>query len=528
MGNQHAQSQPRSARSLHEGLVRVNRHNSLDDVYEILESIGQGGLCSIYKLRKREDRIGGSSRPQHVRSATARRILLARKNHRDELDCSTPLYFALKVINLALVEHDKLDQLKNEIEILKGLDHKNIIKAYETYQRHKQLEIVMELCTGGDLLARLPYTDAQASYVVQQILSALSYLHDNNIAHRDLKVENILFESDHPDAAIKVIDFGLSKEYSPSNHILTERVGTLYSMSPETLQGIYTFQADVWSLGVVTYMLLANGQKPFDGQTPKQVVAKILRGDYTLPEGTSSDAQSFLQSLLVVQADQRLTASQAKQHAWVQQKESRHGFHRSISSGVDESFKQRVRESMIQYANMGDFRKLALNIIAKKSTSDEIFQLRKVFDEFDTLQTGTLTMTEFQQALAQFDYSEEDVQQIFHRIDVNRNNVINYTEFLAAALETQGNIAEYRLAEAFDQMDSDDSGFISKSNIRSLLGEAGSDKKYIDHILAGADFSKNGQISYEGTCVACVGVTVAVWLCSGDRSVYSSPSFTDP
>jgi calcium-dependent protein kinase len=92
----------------------------------------------------------------------------------------------------------------------------NIIKAYETFLSkapgRKQLMIVMELCTGGDLFARIPYTEQQAAHITKQILSAVSYIHDRNIIHRDLKFENIIFESNHPQAPIKVIDFGLSKE----------------------------------------------------------------------------------------------------------------------------------------------------------------------------------------------------------------------------------------------------------------------------------------------------------------------------
>lgn len=90
----------------------------------------------------------------------------------------------------------------------------NIIKAYETFQvrKSRKLMIVMELCTGGDLYARLPYTESQAAHVTKQVLSAVSYMHAQNIIHRDLKFENIIFESTDPASPIKVIDFGLSKE----------------------------------------------------------------------------------------------------------------------------------------------------------------------------------------------------------------------------------------------------------------------------------------------------------------------------
>jgi calcium-dependent protein kinase len=513
----------RPMRSFHEALVREHdlRHD-FDDIFEICDCIGQGGLCSIYKIRKKDDQIGGSSRPEHVRrrmhirkySAPLPRALSNKgfplamslnerflsQDPSSESNAAGPtnMHFALKVINLAMVKEDKIDQLKNEIEILKTLDHKNIIKAFETFQMraNKKLMIVMELCTGGDLFARLPYSERHATVCIKQILSAISYMHSNNIAHRDLKFENIMFESKHPEAAIKVIDFGLSKEYSPNNHILTERVGTLYSMSPETLQGIYTNQADLWSIGVCTYMMLAAGDKPFEGKTPKQLVAKILMGKYDFEaevwKDISPGAISFIHSLLVVQPENRSSATDAMRHGWLTHATRQNSDH----SSVDDNFRQRVKQGIIRYSNLGDFRKLALNVVAKKSTSAEIFEIRKVFEEFDTNNTGTITLPEFKAALEHFDYSEGDLMEIFRKVDVNKNNVINFTEFVAACIETQGQIEEHRLGEAFDFLDCDDSGYISKKNLRHILGERCNDQ-YIDCLIREADFRKDGQISYE-------------------------------
>lgn len=310
-----------------------------------------------------------------------------------------------------------------------------------------------------------------------------------------------MYESTHPFAAIKLIDFGMSKAYSPTNHILTERVGTLYSMSPETLQGTYTRKADLWSVGVCIFMMLSNGDKPFDGKTPKQLVAKILVGNFDFEAeswaGISALAKDFIRRLLVREPGKRLTAMEALNHEWVNQSTVRSRENGNFEERrKSEDMRKRVAEGIVRYSNMGDFRKLALNVIAKKSTSDEIFEIRKVFDEFDTLNTGTLTLPEFKQALAHFGYSDEDIMEIFRRVDVNKNNVVNYTEFLAAALETQGVIEEHRLAEAFDHFDSDDSGYISKKNLRAILGKCGDDD-YIERIMKEVNPRKDGKISYE-------------------------------
>ena len=298
-----------------------------------------------------------------------------------------------------------------------------------------------------------------------------------------------MFENDHPDSIIKLIDFGLSKQYTKKDNILSERVGTLYSMSPETMMGDYNTKADMWSMGVCTYMMLANGAQPFTGKTPKQIVAKVLVGRYSFqgPQWTSisDEARDFIRALLVVKPKKRLSANDAKQHAWLQKVSDHQTQAGGGTNEVDEEFKERVRECIVRYAQSGEFLKLALNVIAKNSSAEDIFKLRAVFDEFDKDDTGTLTLNEFKEALGQLDYSENDIEEIFRKIvsatvgrrlcdvgweflliacflfakDVNKSNEINYTEFLAAALETHGRIQEYRIAEAFDILDCDDSGY---------------------------------------------------------------------
>lgn len=223
-------------------------------------------------------------------------------------------------------------------------------------------------------------------------------------------MENILFESEHPQSLVKVIDFGLSVKYSQTD-ILKERVGTLYSMSPETMRGDYASQADLWSIGVISFMLLSGGKQPFEAKSPKQLVAKVLLAEYsfddTIWETISESAKEFIRSLLVCKPEHRLTAAQAQQHPWIIE---------NTTNKVDESLKLRVGESMVRYASTTDFLKLALNVIAKKSTSSEIFELRAVFDSFDTRNTGTLDLSEFKAALAHFKYPEKDIEAIFRKI----------------------------------------------------------------------------------------------------------------
>jgi calcium-dependent protein kinase len=178
--------------------------------------------------------------------------------------------------------------LENEFEILKQVDHPNIIKFYEMYVDEKNYHLVTEFCGGGELfdhiIDRGSFSEKLASRIIKQVLSAIKHLHDRNICHRDLKPENILFESKSKEAQVKLIDFGLSKYFvernntnangrgNRGNSILRERkgegimrtkIGTPYYMAPEVLDGEYDQTCDMWSLGVITYCLLC-GYPPFN------------------------------------------------------------------------------------------------------------------------------------------------------------------------------------------------------------------------------------------------------------------------
>ena len=145
-------------------------------------------------------------------------------------DRSLPIQYAMKSIHLDRVtDKNFLAELRNEIDILKRLDHPHIVRAIETFEHKDQISIIMELCSGGDLYSRDPYTEEQAARIISSILSAIVYMHGRNIVHRDLKYENVLFVNDSPHAEIKLIDFGLSKIYGDKSEI-AEGVGTIYTM----------------------------------------------------------------------------------------------------------------------------------------------------------------------------------------------------------------------------------------------------------------------------------------------------------
>ena len=407
------------------------------------------------------------------------------------------------------------------------------MKAYEVYETGENIYMVLEHCSGGDLVStfiknileiyfvyhglfitqlesslipslccgnflkycRIPYSEKDSAKIIGKLLSAISYMHKHGITHRDLKFENILFESPHPDAEIKLIDFGLSKKVEGEKKHMTEGVGTIYTMAPQVLRGVYTSKADLWSIGVITYMLLSN-TKPFHGRKRSQVMRMILKGKYSFDSRRwnhiSNEAMDFVSQLLIVNEDERIDADEALNHEW-QSKQF------NVSERTpDITLMNTVQDTIVNYGAMGEFKKMALMVIAHKSTTDEILSLRQAFDAFDTSNNGTISMGEFKDAMKKVknQISDEEIENIFNSIDVGADGEIHYLEFLAATLQAHGRITEERLAEAFDRIDSDDSGVISKQNLRELLGTDYSDKK-IDEMLKEVDINNDGGITFD-------------------------------
>lgn len=178
--------------------------------------------------------------------------------------------FALKSIPKERFKTD-IKALEQEFEILKSVDHPNIINFYEMYVDENHFHLVTEFCGGGELfyhiIERGRFSEAYAAKIIKQVLSAIKHLHDKGICHRDLKPENILFESKSKDAQIRLIDFGLAKFYNNKNSkdLMKTRIGTPYYMAPEVLEGAYDETCDMWSIGVITYCLLC-GYPPFNAE----------------------------------------------------------------------------------------------------------------------------------------------------------------------------------------------------------------------------------------------------------------------
>ncbi|ORX46283.1 Pkinase-domain-containing protein [Hesseltinella vesiculosa] len=235
--------------------------------------------------------------------------------------------YALKIIMKSALS-GRESMLDVELDILKQVQHPNIISMHDLFETDEAVYIITDLALGGELFQQLlskgSYTEKDAAHLVTQILNGVAYLHDHDIIHRDIKPENLLFQTTATDANLMITDFGLSKILKHHDDILMTACGTPGYVSPEVLlQKGYNKPADLWSVGVITYILLV-GYTPFYGADQSELFASIMKGEYDFDDqywhAISDQAKNFIDGLLAFEPEKRLTAVQALDHPWISKK----------------------------------------------------------------------------------------------------------------------------------------------------------------------------------------------------------------
>lgn len=232
---------------------------------------------------------------------------------------------AVKFIEKKFVDQEELKLLQREIDIMARVQHTNVLRLFEIFDTDQKLSLVMELVNGGELFYKIvdkgSYSELEARDIVRQLVEGVDYLHNQGIAHRDLKPENLLCSETEHGVVIKIADFGLSKAFSGESALETS-CGTPDYAAPEVLRmdGAYDKSVDLWSIGVITYVLLC-GFPPFYGKSQAQLFEKILNADYDFPEPEwtqiSAEAKDFINHLLVLDVKQRYSTKQCLEHPWL-------------------------------------------------------------------------------------------------------------------------------------------------------------------------------------------------------------------
>ena len=434
------------------------------DNYDVIKQLGKGGYGKVYEVKNKKT--------NEIRACK----------------------------HLSKLNIKNLEKFEREINILINSDHPNIIKIYEVYESQRSLYLVMEECKGGEIFDRIiehiqskkMYSEKDAAEILQQVMSAVEYCHNNGICHRDLKPENLLYlnpgeEKGNP---IKVIDFGLSQIISPEKRLKT-KVGTAYYVSPEILKGDYTEICDIWSAGVILYIFLS-GDPPFNGPSDSDIYNKIAQMKFSFPEKKwntiSNDAKDLITHMIAPE-NERYTAKQVLKHPWFKN-----------ASNVPLSALNFDTAYFIDYFRGSTLKKMSLLYIASRLDENEIENLKKAFEAFDKQKDGQITYDELKQGLIQLkscNIKENDIIALFKSIDVDQNGKIDYTEFLAATIQKVNYYRNERLWEAFCMYDKDNNGHITKEELIKALKAEKSQEKEIEKYIKAVDKNGDGQIDYK-------------------------------
>eukprot|EP00501_MAST-03F_sp_TOSAG23-6_P001301 GSMAST32.ASY1.ANO1.1349.1 assembled CDS len=350
--------------------------------------------------------------------------------------------FALKVMKIGSNSATSLKQIRDEITLFASMDHPNVARLYEAFEETGQnMYMIMELCTGGELFDRL--LDSE-----------------NSRFNEAAAANNFIFATKAEDSMASV-------------------VGTSYYIAPEVLDHEYTSACDLWSIGVITYMLLS-GNPPFPGETDSEIISNVRIGEYTMFSPVwgkvSDDGKDFINKLLVKDPSKRLTARQALNHKWIIKEQADH---------PQVQLNREICENMIKFKNLNEFKRMAVATVAFSLTPTQFLAM-------DTNYDGFVTMHELRDAITKTGaITEAEVDKIFQGLDATNDGKLELSEFVTACLDQKTYMDEARLKEAFTKLDVDGSGAISKEDLQQVLGVQYDDEKVQKMLLeVGGDDSE--------------------------------------
>lgn len=454
------------------GLIRIKSSHFIkenkclpDEFYDRLEHIGEGAYGLVVKVK-----------PKLTNEVRAMKIISKQS-----------IIFGVK-------ETDIL----NEIKILKSLDHPNIIKIYEFFKDESFYYIISEFCEEGDLLTKMEaqkngvFSEKIACNIMKQIFSAVGYLHSKKIFHGDLKLENILVDSSYYKSSssgfssqnssnkfnfhanktlfdIKLIDFGCSKIFA-KEFDMTDVIGSACYLAPEVLENNYDELCDIWSCGVIMFILLS-GKMPFQGQTEDEILKNVSKGKFDLKQKeflkVSLEAKDLIGKLLTYDPKHRPNARAALRHPWFKVNSEKQilneipnvkqALHNLLKFGAERKFQQAVITFITH------------NLIK----SEEVNNLRKIFECIDRDSDARINKADIKHAFFEVfgrKLEASEIELLFKNIDHDNSGFIEYEEFIRATISKEIVLNEDNLKMGFSLFDIDKSGFISAEEINKTIG----------------------------------------------------------
>ena len=440
------------------------KKTKINDDYKFGETLGQGSFGTVRKA-------------VHKQTGQERAIKIFKKRGQDER------------------------KLLLEVNILSKLTHPNIMEIYEFYEDKANFYIVSELCKGGELFDKITekgcFKEAEACPIMLQIVSAICYSHSNRIVHRDLKPENIMLEkTNNNNILIKLIDWGGARYFSKNKKMSTIK-GTPYYIAPEVMREVYDEKCDIWSIGVIFYVLLC-GYPPFNGDTDIEIMQNVQRGQFIFPEEEwdviSPEAKDLITKMLTYEPSKRISAKEILLHPWFSHYEEKIKEDKSVARSAFENMKRFKRNKKFEHATIGF---IVNQLVSKEDRAD----LLKQFLFWDKNKDGVLNKQEIIESYKNVygTIDEDIVENMIKSIDSDGNGVIDYHEFLNCTMNRNKILSKKNLEYAFKAFDKDGNGSISIEEIMSIFKKMRNkiDKKVFEKMMKDADSNGDGAIEFE-------------------------------
>ncbi len=417
---------------------------------------------------------------------------------------------AMKVIKKNFtntIEDEK--EILNEINILRTMDHPGVLKIFEFYSNKESYSIVTELCPGGELFQQIidkgPFNEEYAAFIMYQLFSAVNYCHKMNIIHRDLKPENILIVEKNQNGfpMVKICDFGTSKIFE-KGAVQRKLVGSSYYIAPEVLKKHYNEKCDIWSCGVIMYILLS-ARPPFGGEDDNDIMQKVSIGRYDLESSPfnklSKSCLDLIKRLLTMDPNSRINAEQALNHPWFKENKSQESYNqitnRDTIKSLISNLKHYKRSSIIQETALA-------YLVHNFPQIKDVVNACKLFNQIDKSGDGKITKEELYRGIGErykSDTLEKDVNEIYKNLDMDNNGYIGYEEFVRAAVSKDYFVKDNVLRFAFRYFDKDSSGEITFDEIEQLFSQSISDKTKVHetliNIIREVDINNDGKINFD-------------------------------